>query len=271
MIHIAVLHGTLPQLLSQSSSARSAGVEVVRSAADMQTFRSGLATQRIDALVLSLSMLGSQPVREIDRLRKYTRARATIVTHNFADGQQLRAVEDRVDLIVVREPVTPTRLRGILARVLDAPEIATDPEPAAATPSPTRSNPVFDELLRRAPAQRRFGDLELNRLFEEAIARDYEFTQYVAELLIHLHGFEDYCRRRNAGRPGSRGLNTDVEHGVAHARALFEESLMRLAAATGLDGTLGAEADRSDGDNVHDIRSHRRDHALRGDGSSGAR
>lgn len=271
MIQIAVLHGTLPQLLSQSSNARTAGLDVVRSAADMQGFRSGLATQRIDALVLSLSLLGSQPVREIDRLRKYTRARATIVTHNFADGHVLREVEDRVDLIIVREPVTPTRLRSLLARVLDAPEIATDPEPVVAAPTPASSNPVFDELLRRTPAQRRFGDLQLNRLFEEAIARDYEFTQYVAELLIHLHGFEDYCRRRNAGRQAARGLNTDVEHGVAHARALFEESLVRLAAATGLDSTIMADGDSAAADNVHDIGRHRRESSLHGEGASGTR
>lgn len=260
MVRVAVLHGTLPQLLCQSASMRAAGLEVVRSSADVESFRSGLAMQRIDALVLGLGLLGSQPVREIDRLRKYTRARATIVTHNFVDGHLLREVEDRVDLVIVREPVTPTRLRGLLARVLDAPELATEP----ATPRRRRGaavtgNRLFDELLERPPAARRYDDMQLNRVFEEAIAGDYEFTQHVGELLIHLTGFEDYCRRRNAGREDTRGLHTDVERGVAHARSLFEEALSRLTAATGLTPGQSPPAEEGGRTNVRAIRGRRGD------------
>jgi len=257
MVRIAVLHGTLPQLLSRSPASRAAGLDVVRSAADLQEFRSGLACQRIDALVLNLALLGSDPLREIDRLRKYTRVRAAVVTHGFVDGQTLRDVQDRVDLVVVREPLTPTRLRGLLARVLDEPELATSPPVAADSAEHPARQDFFDELVGQPAPSRRFDDMQLHQAFEEAIAGNYEFTQYISELLIHLAGFEDYCRRRNAGREGRRGLHTDVERGVAHTRAVLEEALHRLAAATGLDLDGYARGGEQRPDNVHDLTRHR--------------
>lgn len=263
MVKIAVLHGTLPQLLAQSSTVRAAGLDVVRSAADVGTFRAGLAMQRLDALVLDLGLLGTQPVREIDRLRKYTRARATIVTHGFIESQVLREVQERVDLIIVREPLTPTRLRGLLGRVLDEPGLTTEvPEPQrAAVPV---ENHRFDELLNQPAPTRRYTDVQLNRVFEEAIAADYEFTQHIAELLIHLAGLEDYCRRRNAGHHSRRGLHTDVERGVAHSRALFEEALARLTAATGLPVDVVEDTAGNATANVHDIASRRGDGTGKG-------
>lgn len=252
MVRIAVLHGTLPQLLAHSLTTCDAGLKLVRTAADVGTFRAGLATQQIDVLVVDLGLLGSQAVREIDRLRRYTRARAMVVTYSFVEPQVLREVQEREDLEVVREPLTPTRLRGLLARVMDMPQLAPD-----AVEPPRRTMPavnsVFDELLARVPQDRRYDDVQLNRLFEEAIAADYEFTQHIAELLIQLTGFEDYCRRRNAGRSSSRGLHADLQRTVAHTRALFEEALHRLTLATGL-----ATEDPDGGEdripaNVHDI------------------
>lgn len=236
MVNIAILHGTLPQLLAQSPSSHAAGIGVARSAADLNDFRSGLACQRVDALVLGLERLGSQPVREIDRLRKYTRARATIVTHNLVDGQLLREIEDRLDLVIAREPITPTRLRGLLARVLDMPELATQAEQPPRRGQREGSNPLFDDLIAKPVAERRYDDVQICRVFEEAINRDYQFTYHVAEILTHLNGFEDYCHRRNAGKEQGRGLNHDVERAVAHSRALLEEALARLNAATGLAG-----------------------------------
>lgn len=234
MAAIAILHGTLTHLLAQSSGARAVGLDVRHAAADRESFRQGLATHRIDALVLGLDRLDDEPLAEIDRLRKYTRPRATVITHSFTDAATLRALQAREDLIVVREPVTRARLQNILARVLDEPDLAAPPT----EPSPRREadeGSTFDDFGDRAVPRRRYDDVQLNRIFEEAIAQDYEFTQHVAELLIQINGFEAYCERRNEGRRNERGLHTDVEHGAAHARALLEECLHRLITATRLE------------------------------------
>ncbi len=259
MVQIAVLHATLPQLLAQSSNTHTGGFELVRSAADVGTFRSGLATQSVDALILSLGLLGSQPLREIDRLRRYTRARAVIVTHNnFVSAQLLQAVQAQDDLLVAREPVTPSRLRGLLARVLDSSDFAGDGSQAQVPATVAEVGPErwFDELVAQPSSARRFDDVELSRIFDEAVTGDYEFTQYVAELLIHLSGFEDYCRRRNAGRESTRGLHTEVERSVGHSRALFEEALTRLTVATGL-AERGPGEQAVDGEKVIDLATSR--------------
>lgn len=256
MVKVAILHGTLPQLLAQSSSSRAAGIDVTRSAADVETFRTGLASQRVDALVLSLDLLGTQPVREIDRLRKYTRARAAIVTHNCVAGQVLRAVEDRVDLVIVREPLTPTRLRGLLARVLEEPELATEPQQPRRSARAGTHNALFDGLIEKPVIERRYDDVQISQIFEEAIARNFEFTYHTAEMLTHLTGLEDYCRRRNAGKDDTRGLNHDVERAVSHARGLLEEAVARLNAATHLidEREYGNDSQDSDtADNVHPL------------------
>jgi hypothetical protein len=235
MASIAILHATLTHLLAQSAGARAVGLDVRKAAGDRETFRQGLATHRVDALVLGLDCLGEMPLMEIDRLQRYTRARATVVTHSFTDLPTLRALRDRDDIWLVREPVTRARLQGLLARALDEPDLAAAPPRHDASGGAPAAGSTFDDVIAQPAPARRYDDVQLNRVFEEAVQLEYEFTQHVAELLIQLDGFEAYCRRRNEGRQRSRGLHTDVARGAGHARALLEECLHRLVRATGVE------------------------------------
>lgn len=231
MKQIALLHGTLAHLLAQSHSAQAHGLKVAVAASDKDRFRDRLACHRIDALVLGLDRLGDQPLSEIARYQKYTRPRATIVTHSFTRKAIQRSLEAREDVIVVREPLTRARLQSLLARALNDPEIA----PASAdelVDEGAAMGSTYDDLIEREVPRQRYDDVQLNRIFEEAIALDYEFTQHVTDLLIQIHSFEAYCRRRNEGRHDERGLHVDVERGTAHSRALLEECLHRLVSAT---------------------------------------
>jgi hypothetical protein len=257
MTNIAILNGTLTHLLAQSSGARAHGLDVRVAAADKNQFRKGLAQHRIDALVIGLDRLDDRPLAEINRLQKYTRPRTTIVTHNFTDREIERALEQRSDLTIVREPLTRARLQGLLARTLGDPELVETAAGAQSRQEGAAMGSTFDELIEREIPQQRYDDVQLNRIFEEAIALDYQFTQHVADLLIQIHGFESYCRRRNAGRHHERGLHLDVERGTAHSRALLEECLHRLVSATRIDpgppgggeddtsASAGADQDRS--------------------------
>jgi DNA-binding NarL/FixJ family response regulator len=245
MTNIAILHGTLTHLLAQSSGARAHGLDVRVAATDKNQFRKGLAQHRIDALVIGLDRLDERPLAEINRLQKYTRPRVTIVTHNFTDRETERALEQRPDLIIVREPLTRARLQGLLARILGDPELVETAAGAQSQEEGAEMGSTFDELIEREIPRQRYDDVQLNRIFEEAIALDYQFTQHVADLLIQIHGFESYCHRRNAGRRNERGLHIDVERGTAHSRALLEECLHRLVSATRIDP--GPPADNPDG------------------------
>lgn len=263
MANIAILHGTLTHLLAQSSSALAQGLNVCVAGADRDRFRTGLAAHRIDALVLGLDSLSERPLADIDRFQKYTRPRATIITHSFTSTEVERSLESRSDLIVVREPLTRARLQSLLARALNDPEL----EPGRgewAGDEGAAMGATFDELIEREVPRQRYDDVQLNRVFEQAIALDYQFTQHIADLLIQLRSFESYCQRRNEGRHDERGLHIDVERGSAHSRALLEECLHRLVSATRIapgppadssdpasDGHRGGAASPSAGANVH--------------------
>lgn len=231
MAAIAILHESLPRLMPVSAEGAAGALLVRQSASDIQSFRRNLAMRRIDALVVSLDLMGEEPLNQIDRLRKYTRPKVVVVMYNFTDTSTLAAVEARPDLVILREPVTPGRLKRVLAHELDEPELveARTSLPAAAG----KGN--RDRPLPAGPApERRFDSVDLHSVLERASQGGYEYTQHVAELLISLQGFEDYCRRRNAGRSEARGLHADVEHGAGHARAVLEECLLRLCSATRL-------------------------------------
>lgn len=264
MANIAILHGTLTHLLAQSSGARAHGLNVCVAATDKNQFRKGLASHRIEALVLGLDRLGERPLAEINRFQKYTRPRATIVTHSFTDKEIQRSLESRSDLIIVREPLTRARLQSLLARALGEPELVAGGS-RASTEEGAEMGSTFDELLEREVPRQRYDDVQLNRIFEEAIALDYQFTQHVADLLIQIHGFESYCRRRNEGRHHERGLHVDVERGTAHSRALLEECLHRLVSATRISPGPPAGADHENSAATDDDANVR---YLAGDGGS---
>ncbi len=244
---IALLHGNLAHLLAQSPSARAHGLEVCVAASDKDRFRDGLASHQVDALVLGLDRLGDRPLADINRYQKYTRPRATIVTHSFTNRSIQRSLEARDDVIVVREPLTRARLQGLLARALGDPELAPVRGEDRRADEGAAMGSTYDELIERDVPRQRYDDVQLNRIFEEAIALDYEFTQHVADLLIQIHSFEAYCRRRNHGRHDERRLHIDVERGTAHSRALLEECLHRLVSATRISPgpPAGAGEDRS--------------------------
>lgn len=251
MAAIALLHASLPSLMPVSDEFETGGLIVRQAASDPQVFRRNLAMQRIDALVVSLDLLGDEPLTQIDRLRKYTRPKVVVVIYNFTDAATLRAIEDRADLVILREPVTPGRLRRVLAHELDEPELMDVPADAA----PGRSEPQSDPVLPAGPAaDRRFSEVELHTLLTRASTAGYEYTQHVAELLISVQGFESYCRRRNGGRNEARGLHADIEHGAGHARAILEECLSRLCSATRLERPRERDDEaRAAGDNVRPL------------------
>ena len=243
MAAIAILHASLPSLMPVSDDAAPGSLLVRQSASDIQEFRRNLAMRRIDALVVSLDLLGDEPLRQIDRLRKYTRPKVVVVMYNFTDTATLHAVESRPDLVILREPVTPARLKRVLAHELDEPELM---EASTGTPDAAAAEKGDQALPAGQPPGRRYDGTELHSVLEQASSAGYEYTQHVAELLISLQGFEDYCRRRNAGRGDARGLHNDVEHGAGHARAVLEECLRRLCSATRLE-PLGADARHEQG------------------------
>ncbi len=241
MAAIAILHASLPRLMPVAADAGPGALVVRQSSTEMQEFRRNLAMRRIDALVVSLDLLGEEPLHQIDHLRKYTRPKVVVVIYNFTDMATLQAIESRPDLVILREAVTPARLRRVLAHELDEPELIHTPNAGA---EPAADVDGAHGLPSGPPPARRFDSVELHGVLERASEGGYEYTQHVAELLISLQGFEDYCRRRNAGRSEARGLHADVEHGAGHARAGLEECLARLCSAT----RLKPLPDRSCGD-----------------------
>ena len=242
MAAIAILHASLPGLMPLSGQESQGGLQVRQAANDIREFRRNLAMRRIDGLVVSLDLLGSDPLMEIDRLRKYTRPKVVVVIYNFTDTATLRAVEGRPDLVILREPVTPARLRRVLAHELDEPGLV---EPAASDDRSSTTAAAVGVVPGEAPPRRRFDSIELHNILERATESGFEYTQHVAELLISLEGFEDYCRRRNAGRGDSRGLHSEIEEGAGHARAILEECMARLCSATrlGLEREASAATD----------------------------
>lgn len=207
-IPVAVLHRSLPRILSAEPGAR---LRVEASADKLEDWPSAVADVVVDAIVLELELLGEGVEAALRSCREAADVDTVVVVYAYASsGLQARLLGEGARLL--REPIDAIAL----ARLLRPP-----PEPYEA--------PIEDE-----PPPYSFSDDLLARLRALPTHIECECPQNLAEIVQRLQAFERYSAACAARSPMDAAMHDYLRRGTGHARAIMEALLENLVRYEGI-------------------------------------
>jgi hypothetical protein len=160
-------------------------------------------------LVLEMPALDLQRAHRIGDLAS-TYQGTLLVAYAFASRQTLRALRLR-NVLALTLPVQPDVVFALLANM-------------------QHFLPSSD-----AVGEMRFSDGQLARIAALSPSIQCECPNHIARLLLEISAFERYCAQCEDTDPGERALHEHLGRVTARARGLFEEALVAVAEADGLD------------------------------------
>ncbi len=207
-------------LCAQASAAGTASMRVVAACADRTQAAEALRDVRADVLAIELPSLRDDAVDLVETLAALVGARQAIVAYRFATESALHQLRRRGH-VVAHAPIG-------LAEIVS---LAGGFEAGAAP-------------LAAAPPAPRFDERALVRFSRVASTVRCECPKHVADLLLSLGAFERYSAECENRSPADAELHRHLGRVAGHARLLFEEALIRVAQAEGIElpQGLGGEA-----------------------------
>jgi DNA-binding transcriptional MerR regulator len=197
-------------LCAQASAADAASMDVAATCADRTQAAEALRDVRADVLAIELPALRDDDVDFVETLAALVGARRAIVAYRFATEAALRELRRRGHA-VAHAPIGLAEIASL------AGGFETGPAPLAAPPAPR-----FDE---RALAQ-------FSRVASKVRC---ECPKHVADLLLSLGAFERYSAECENRSPADAELHRHLGRVAGNARLLFEEALIRVARAEGIE------------------------------------
>lgn len=214
---IAILGDALPVLLQGVVDADR--FRLVASASEPTELAHRLEERQVDLLVCEWPSVHRGTGEAVRRLLCRVGARAAIVVYGFGSRANVAATRAG-DIIVIRAPVDVEELHRsalmLLTKVTDGAGISY-PDCAHAIP------------------ERRFSRRALARVAASSLRIECECPRHLADLVSSLSAFEEYsadCQNRDAE---DAALHAYLKATAGRARMLFEEALIRVAAAENLD------------------------------------
>ena len=225
-IAVAVLGDFLPNLLSMHERDL-APVNVVVSDSNRDRFVADLHRQDVDVLVFESPVLdGSVSAQLLDLMQQAGAARGVLV-YSFGRARDVDLAKD-ARIHVLRSPVNVDEVRAAVMR--------------AYTPGATARRPARPEDPRASSwnfsgpvAPRRFNNQQLATLARASTSIDCECPHHLAQLVGDLSAFEVYSANCANRDEEDAALHRYLHRTTAHARALIEEALERVAKAEGIE------------------------------------
>lgn len=208
---VAVLGEPMADRLRDATSVRvevraSSPGELVADARDVE----------LDALVLHLPALGSEPGMNLERLLAATSCTVAVVFYEFAKRRTLAELSRRGALLV-RGPLAPNEMDTALADLL---AVARAPRRRQLPPT----EPGGDET----PPDRLYDDAQLARMREIVSSVQCECPTHLASIVECLVAFEAYSRRCESVDAEDAELHARLGRGTGRARAIMEQLLVEI-------------------------------------------
>ena len=215
---LGVLGEFVPRLLKQAPDTQQA-LSVAVQQTDLDRFRSDLALQPVDILVLELPTLDARAVNEVRALLPLSRAHRAIVLYSFA---RRAAVDElsRAGISALTLPITVTELRQALGSLTPRPRRPADEQLTQAPQSLPRDIPPS-----------RFTRSQLATLAATSTSVECECPRHLADLVNSLGSFESYCQQCEDQNPADAELHARLRATTAQARWLMEDALHQVAEA----------------------------------------
>lgn len=212
-----------PLLEAQAGSGGDGLFDVRARAADRAALLAALAEGPVDAVVVELRALGSEPLRALRRIQSAARAALVVVLYDFAPESELARLAN-AGARLLRGPLRTARLVRALADFLamDAAALRAEPRTRARLPA---------DLEARS---RIFDDAQLARLLEMPGAVACECPSHLATLLTSLVGFERYSRDCESRSPGDAALHRRLAGSTSRVRADLERILLDVCEHEGI-------------------------------------
>lgn len=229
MISIAIFHSTLPQYLKATADeADQRNLNVVLTTDDRSTLLAAAGKQKIDALVVDLTLLGDSPKAAIEELERALKPELTLIVYAFAKWdviENLRGARRQL----MRAPISARALRSNMLGLI-VKHLTQNPQVAA----PAKQDGGLLRIEQQAP-MRRFDDMQLAALQDIKSLVDCECPNQVADLVLALVAFETYsaqCQNRNEK---DAQMHRTLARITGHARAVMEYGLKELCAFENID------------------------------------
>jgi len=198
-------------LCAQASAADAASMHVAAACADRSQAAAALRDVRADVLAIELPALRDDAVDLVETLAAQVGARRAIVAYRFATEAALRELRRRGH-VVAHAPVGLAEMVALAVGGFEA-----GAAPLAAAPAP------------------RFGERALVQLSQVTTKVRCECPKHVVDLLLSLGAFERYSNECENRSPADAELHRHLGRVAGNARLLFEEALIRVAQAEGIE------------------------------------
>lgn len=223
-LRVAVLSVAADRLLERLA-AQATDLTCVTATADVGELLADLKSSRPNVLLLEYPAIDTQIRDEILGIAAAGRDALCVVLYRFAPSARLAELEDAA-VVTIRGPADDADLMRALTVV-----------PAtSSTQPPTPSQPSFPP----APGdmvvmQRRFSDAQLDRLARVTTTVDCECPWHLVDLIRSLTAFEVYSARCESESPEDAEIHAYLHAQTSRARALIEESMVRLMEHEGIE------------------------------------
>jgi DNA-binding transcriptional MerR regulator len=223
-LRVAVLSGAADRLLERLA-AQVGDLTCVTATADLGELMADLKSSRPNVLLLEYPAIDTRARDEILTISAAGHGALCVVLYRFAPSARLGELED-ADIVTIRGPADDADL---IRALIVAPTIPAPEQPTSATPS-FPSEP--GELI---IMQRRFSDAQLDRLARVTTSVDCECPWHLVDLIRSLTAFEVYSARCESESPQDAELHAYLHAQTSRARALIEESMVRLMEVEGIE------------------------------------
>jgi DNA-binding transcriptional MerR regulator len=211
--------------LVERLAAHATDLTCVTATADVGELLADLKSSRPNVLLLEYPAIDTRVRDEILTISAAGHGALCVVLYRFAPSTRLAELED-AGVVTIRGPADDADLIRALtvAPATSAKEQATPPRPSF-PPEP-------GELV---VMQRRFSDAQLDRLARVTTSVDCECPWHLVDLIRSLTAFEVYSARCESESPEDAELHAYLHAQTSRARALIEESMVRLMEEEGIE------------------------------------
>jgi DNA-binding transcriptional MerR regulator len=203
-----------------AAAPRFSSLQIVAACADRTQAAAALRGVTAELLAIELPALRDDAVELVGALTAAIGARRAVVSYRFGTEAALRELRLRGHA-VAHAPIDLAQIESLGAAALGAGAPATASTPAVA------SAPRFDEHA-------------LAQLAQATSAVRCECPRHVVDLLLSLGAFERYSAECENRSPADAELHRYLGRVAGHARAMFEDALVRVALAEGIALPQGA-------------------------------
>ncbi len=207
-LSIAVIGERLAHELRRAAS-RTPGVEVSAHAADATS----LPDTAADVIVAELGSLGDDTGGSLQRIRTQTGVDRIVIVYGYGSITTAEQLSD-ARTALVRRPLNHREFARTVAALAGSP---SSEQPELGLPPHRFSREVLVRMAMISP--------------ELAC----ECPQHVGQLLIELSDFEAYSAECENTKPHDASIHNMLRRTAATSRALFENALVELAEAEGID------------------------------------